>query len=206
MSRYHNVAVVALFGLVSLLLLAPHADAGCGTLAPTQTGGDGFIPVLGPDYRIYNTYHHQSAKVQCSDPFTGTTCAGYPSTGIDLDTAAYLKGVNWAALTGLNFQNSMVQNNNAGVAFRCLDSSDPSCFNLLIATSYYMSNGKYLFGITCFDVTTSKLCATNPVTILNPTPVYGSNLAYGGIHSLEKYNNKAYSVDSGMNILCLDLS
>eukprot|EP01096_Ripella_sp_DP13-Kostka_P003323 TRINITY_DN1486_c0_g2_i4.p1 TRINITY_DN1486_c0_g2~~TRINITY_DN1486_c0_g2_i4.p1 ORF type:complete len:769 (+),score=310.38 TRINITY_DN1486_c0_g2_i4:62-2308(+) len=204
MPRPALFVAVAVFA-AALLALIPEAEAACAALEAPSSGGDGYIPILGPDNRIYNVYHHQDAAVQCTNPFAGTRCTGYPSTAIKLNQ--FFVNVDWASLTGapgVTFSASLVQNNNEGPQFRCSDASRPECLELVLPVSFKLSDGFFRFGVACFDTKTRTLCAGRPVTILNPTAVY-ANAVHGGIVGLERVDDKAYSIDIGMNVLCYDL-
>eukprot|EP00276_Gloeochaete_wittrockiana_P023129 CAMPEP_0184368340 /NCGR_PEP_ID=MMETSP1089-20130417/161594_1 /TAXON_ID=38269 ORGANISM="Gloeochaete wittrockiana, Strain SAG46.84" /NCGR_SAMPLE_ID=MMETSP1089 /ASSEMBLY_ACC=CAM_ASM_000445 /LENGTH=1030 /DNA_ID=CAMNT_0026710583 /DNA_START=60 /DNA_END=3153 /DNA_ORIENTATION=+ len=204
-------AVFVVF-LAACVMLCQEANAGCSVTNLKFTGGDGFLPVLGNDNKIYNTYHHQAARVQCVDPATGDFCTGYPSDGILL--TPLLQALDWPGMTGIPgiaLADTLVQSNYNGVMFRCQDPLRDECAHYLNPITFIMADTRIFFGVSCFDTKNNRLCTGSEVTILNPASVYFHNTAVGpvipngGIQSFVPYNDKAYSFDYGMNLLCYDL-
>jgi len=207
MKERKDIKSWTLFVLGVLFAMISMAEAGCGDIKLQMTGGDGFVVEFGPDGKLYNSYHHQNATVNCNDPLTGDLCPGYPPTALPLDPM--FKSLNWTEMTGekdIRLIKSRTVGVYYGTQFLCLDPSRPECFEFFMPLTYMMSTGKQYFGIGCYNVKTRQLCDSHPVTILNPVAVYSTRtLTEGGIHRLTRIGNKFYSLDSGLNILCYDI-
>ncbi len=204
--RTRRGLVVCVAALAFLLLaVATEVEAGCGDIKVMMTEGDGYAVVFGPDGKLYNSYHHVPVTINCNDPLTGELCEGYPPEAIEI--TPMLQSLNWTHLTGerdITLETTKSVHLFVGPQFLCLDPSRPECFEYVLPTSFLMSTKKFYFGIVCFDIKTKQLCASHPVTILNPVSVYGQTVRDGGIFLLTRIGDKLYSLDSGVNILCYD--
>ena len=60
-------------GSIDLTQLVSGVSVGSG-------GGDGLVPIIAPDRRIYFSFHHRRAVLQCVNPFGGNICDNFNAT------------------------------------------------------------------------------------------------------------------------------
>ena len=175
-------------------------------------GGDGFAPIIANDRRIYFSFHHRRARLQCVNPFTGAVCDNFdPTAGellppISATTEGYMvdnahniqfignrlyypvtrapigQPLNFALYDPLDWGLGCVEVN------QIPDPENPPAINPLPTPCADMNN---VAGITGYF-------ALGPVGY-NPT-----NVRNGGIQGPFLFDGRLYLFDNGATVHCFD--
>jgi uncharacterized repeat protein (TIGR01451 family)/fimbrial isopeptide formation D2 family protein len=184
----------------------------------STTGGDGYIPVPIGD-NVYNSFHHQQARLFCTVKSSGQPCANYPARGYWWTTDGLIAG-GPSNIDGLPTGTTYAVTPNVNVAGMNADST-----KLYFAASlaYYDGSGSTVkqatpgheFGLVCFDISgaTPTSCGftkmgTGAESVISSSGGHFQGLSYDPqTHKyLAAHLSEAGTAATDNTVYCMDLS
>ena len=195
-------------GAIDLTQIVAGVNVGSG-------GGDGFVPVIADDRRIYFSYHHRQATLQCVNPFTGTVCDNFGALGNQLPPIDTVGAVNFIGYMGDNAHSTLFIGNRFYYPVTRAPSPQPTNF-----ANYDPID----WGIGCVEVNEIPDPLNPPAINPAPVPCTGvSNIAgiegyfalgpdgynpasvtNSGIQGPFLHNGQLFLFDNGATVHCFD--